>query len=227
MRKKKSLNFGGKSYKYMSDASIGGMTVKELKSYIRNMTERVSKGITSGKKAISTHAMSIIKDFGTYRRNNKTFVRLGFSKARKADLLSKASQLQAYAKSYDLINDRSFKFEKADREKAYQSFILTKNGKYKNTTRKEYDTMFRVFDNLGTIFEEFGSTVINMYYQFRSSVDAETFGDLIIETMNEELGKNFEDETEEMDELEKLETEYAAYEIVLQKVYEKLKTGRF
>lgn len=175
----------------MHNVDFGNYTVSELKSYIREMTVRVTKNIHS--KELGESANELIREFGTYRRKGVTYVKLGFSGARKSDLLTRASQLRVFAGQYESVRlDRQIKsmrrkmaekygddwedeytyreYNKYDyemelnprAEKAYQTFIKRDDMPY--MTRREWnDLMEFMGDFQASAFAEFGSTLINDY----------------------------------------------------------------
>ena len=172
------------SYSRMSTANLESMTVKQLKDYIREVTGKVGANLKSKNRAIASASRSIVSYFGTYRRNQKTYIKLGFSKARKSDLLQKAQRLRSFATT---VSERRGGVKLNPRaEKAYQKF--TSKEKYKNTSRDEWEDVVKMAGELQGIFEEYGSTIINLYYEYRNrGVTTKTILDLIYETRNEVL----------------------------------------
>ena len=175
-----------KTYRQMSSMNVEDMTVKQLKSYIREMTVRVAYNTRSSMKAVSSHAKYIINEFGTYRRKGKTYVRLGFSGARKSALIEKAQALRSFAKTY-ATNFENRKKKNTRHSKAYDSFV--KNHGY--VSEDEYDKIFTTMNELGTLFKEEGSPLINLYYEFRNhkGFNVRTFVDIVKEVMSDLAGE--------------------------------------
>lgn len=172
------------NYRTMANADVENMTVKQLKNYIREVTSKVGNNLSSHNKAIASASRGIIAYFGTYRRNNTTYIKMGMSGARKAELVQKAQRLRSFATT--VSDRRGGKKLNPRAEKAYQKF--TSNEKYKNTSRAEWEKVVEMVGELQGIFEEYGSTIINLYYEYRNKgATTKTIVDLIYETRNELL----------------------------------------
>ena len=162
------------------------MTVKQLKQYIREMSPRVAKNVNSGMKAVSSHARSVINDFGTYRKKGVMYMRMGLSGARKNELLEKAQKLRSFAKTFATNYENRKK--KSDKwSKAYDTFV--KN--HGSMMFEEYEELFVIMSELGTLFKEEGSPLINLYYEFKNETGftARKFVDLVKEVMKDFEGK--------------------------------------
>lgn len=153
-----------KSYRVMSEIQLNKMTNAQLKDYIRDMGQRVVSHLRSKNGNIRKSASDIVNELGTYRRNRKTFLRLGLGRARKSDLISKAQTLQGFSKAY---LDETFSLDE-QHKKAYESF--KKNKKYgklfKGITELEYDQLVRAVDSVQDIIEDFGSEVFRIYHDY-------------------------------------------------------------
>lgn len=153
-----------KSYRVMSETDFSNMTNRQLKEYIRDMSQRVVSQMRSKNARIAKHARDLVNEIGTYRRNRKTFLKLGFGKARKTDLISKAELLRGFSTTYV---DTNFSLD-AQHKKAFESF--KKNKKFgqlfKGMTEREYDQLVRAVDSVQDIIEDFGSEVFRIYHDY-------------------------------------------------------------
>ena len=184
-RKKRVPSFKNKTYREMSNMRVEEMTVSTLKQYIRDMAVRVGKNVNSSMKPVASSARYVVNQFGTYRRKGVTYMKLGFSGARKSDLVQKAQRLRTFAKNY-ATNSENRKKKNSRYSKAYDTF--TKNHGYMEPD--EYDEFFRCMSELGTLFKEEGSPLINLYYEFRSyGLKPRTFADLVKEVVKEYAGR--------------------------------------
>lgn len=177
-----------KSYRQMADTDFDRMTVRELKNYIRDMSKRVVSQMKSTNARIAKHARDLVNEIGTYRRNRKTYLKLGFGKARKADLISRAEQLRGFSNTYV---DTNFKLDEQHR-KAMETFKNLKQfkSKFKNITEREYDDMVKIMDSVEDILEDFGSEVAELYhdYIYRKHKSPKILADLIREAYDELSG---------------------------------------
>lgn len=153
-----------KSYRQMAETDFDKMTVRELRNYIRDMSKRVVSQMKSTNARIAKHARDLVNEIGTYRRNRKTYLKLGFGKARKADLISRAEQLRGFSNTYI---DTKFQLDE-QHKKAFESFKKNKRfGKiFKDMTEREYDQLVRAMDSIQDIVEDFGSEVVRLYYEY-------------------------------------------------------------
>lgn len=173
-----------KTYRSMSGANVENMTVSQLKGYIREVAGKVGMGLRSSNKAISSAARNIVATFGTYRRKGTTYLRMGISKARKQELIQKAQKLRSFATTVsERRNSRSLN---PRAEKAYQKFM--EHEEYAGTSRAEWEDLMEIIGELQSMFEEFGSTFINMYYEYRfKGLKAKTILEVAKETREEVL----------------------------------------
>lgn len=184
-RKKKIPSFKNKTYSELSSMAVEGMTVSTLKQYIREMAVRVGRNVNSSMKPVASSARNVVNQFGTYRRKGVTYMKLGFSGSRKSDLIEKAQRMRTFAKNY--AKNYEYRKKKNDRyHKAYDTF--TKN--HGHMEYDEFDEFFRCMNEVGTLFKEEGSPIINMYYEFRVyGLKPKPFADLIKEVIKEYAGK--------------------------------------
>lgn len=148
----------------MAETDFDKMTVRELKNYIRDMSKRVVSQMKSTNAKIAKHARDLVNEIGTYRRNRKTYLKLGFGKARKADLISRAEQLRGFSNTYI---DTKFQLDE-QHKKSFESFKKNKRfGKmFKDMTEREYDQLVRALDSIQVIVEDFGSESVRLYYEY-------------------------------------------------------------
>lgn len=173
-----------KTYRSMSGANVENMTVSQLKGYIREVAGKVGMGLRSSNKAISSAARNIVATFGTYRRKGTTYLRMGISKARKQELIQKAQKLRSFATT--VSERRNSKSLNPRAEKAYQKFI--EHDEFSGTSRAEWNDLMEVIGDLQSMFEEFGSTFIRMYYEYRNNgLKAKTIMNVAKETYDEVL----------------------------------------
>lgn len=172
------------TYRGLSSANVEHMTVAQLKNYIREVSQKVAVNLRSGNSAISSSARNIVASFGTYRRKGKTYLRMGLSRARKEELIGKAQRLRSFATT--VVERKHTKTLNPRAEKAYKTF--TSRDKYSGTTREEWNDLMEVIGDLQSMFEEFGSTFIRMYYDYRSQgLKSKTILDVAKETNDEVL----------------------------------------
>lgn len=181
-----------KSYKSMANINLDNLKVSELQQYIRDMSKRVVSNMRNADKEISNRAKDVVKELGTYRRKGKTYLKLGFGKYRKSELLERAEKLQGFARTYT-----ENKFELDERHtKGYESF----KKKFGNLGKYEYDQLTRTLDKISDILDDFGSEVVQMYYTYKKSTkggNPTRFGDIVRECYAEVIN-NGGGETEDV-----------------------------
>ena len=172
---------GRQTYSSLSSMKVENMTVRELKSYIREVASRVGKNTSSSMKAVASHAKMIVREFGTYRRNRQTYMKLGLSHARKAELIEKAQKLRSFAKTYT-TNREARRKRNARAEKAHHTF----EEHYGKIEFDEWEMLFEAMRELGSLFEKYASTLIKLYIEYRSKgVTPRKFVDVILQAEKE------------------------------------------
>lgn len=150
------------TYSKMASLQVEKMTVRELKSYIREMSVRVARGTQSSMKAVASHARYIVREFGTYRRNRKTYMRMGLSHARKSELIEKAQTLRSYAKTYSTnAQNRSKKNNKA--RKAWRTFCEN----YGDIPFNDWEAMFEAGQEFSRLARKYGSDFVKLFMRFK------------------------------------------------------------
>lgn len=176
---------GQQTYSSLSSMKVENMTVKELKAYIREVALRVGRNTTSSMKAVASHAKMIVRDFGTYRRNRQTYMKLGLSHARKAELIEKAQKLRSFAKTYS-TNKEERKARNERARKAHETFNEKHKKEYGEIPFDEWETFFEASRELKNYFSKYGSTMVNLYMEYRKKgVSPKRFVDIIFEAERE------------------------------------------
>lgn len=150
------------TYGKMASMQVEKMTVRELKSYIREMAVRVARGTQSSMKAVASHARYVVSEFGTYRRNRKTYMRMGLSHARKSELIEKAQTLRSYAKTYSTnAQNRSKKNSRA--HKAWRTFCEN----YGEIPFNDWEAMFEAGQEFARLAKKYGSDFVKLFMRFQ------------------------------------------------------------
>ena len=153
-----------KNYKYYSSANLEGMTVNQLKDYIREVMGKVVTNLGSKKKSVAAAARNIKEYFGTYRRKQKTYIKLGLSHAKKKTLLEKAQKLRAFSRA---VYERKYNGFTDVREKAYNSFNERYSEEYGEISREEWTDLVEMAAGISEIFKDYESDFIHMYYELK------------------------------------------------------------
>ena len=182
----------------LSNVDLSKMTVPQLKDYIRQASNRVSRDRNSRYSAVSKSYSFIAKQTGSRRLYNRetgkyeTKLTLGFAGKNKKELLSRARLFQGHFK-IDVYSRRATTERNKVTQKTLDKFL-------KNTgislTQDEMADFKQVAASIKDIIEKFGSDNVAKMFDYANNVSGDSVSRLtlgsIIRTVFDNKGKGLE-----------------------------------